>query len=300
MQTYLTFSKKKNSGSDETNNINPSFPMSNNSERLHIENTELKLHFSSSNNNVVSCDGKNKKFESNRSLYVMPSFLCPELFSNNNNILIDENGLKTAPEEKRGKFTYFGIDPNAENEDHQCDIVVNLDSSLQKEYNKKVPLFYIAFDSKLNYFFVKSLTKEVYFSAILTPFKQITLEVNKKTYFKIGKIITVINVKKDDHTIQIKLKKSDIIKEEQIYNFTDDKCPINIGRINCDVIIKNESISKSHVTIDYDKIEDKYFLVDNGSTNGTQLLLHEGKIIPIEGNMTFNLGNKQFKIEERK
>lgn len=84
-----------------------------------------------------------------------------------------------------------------------------------------------------------------------------------------------------------------------MYTFNDSKCPINIGRINCDVIIKNESVSKSHVTIDYDKLNERYFLVDNASTNGTQLLIHEGKSVVLEGNMTFNIGNKQFKIEEK-
>ena len=42
-----------------------------------------------------------------------------------------------------------------------------------------------------------------------------------------------------------------------------------------------------------------YFLVDNGSTNGTQLLLNEGKIIQLCGEMKFNLGEKQFKIIEK-
>ena len=48
------------------------------------------------------------------------------------------------------------------------------------------------------------------------------------------------------------------------------------------------------------EIIDKYFIVDNGSTNGSQLLLHEGKSIFLEGTMSFVLGNKQFKIEEKK
>ena len=239
--------------------------------------------------------------KNNKLLYVTPSFLCPDLFINNKNILIDENGLRSAPDEKKGKFTFFGIDPVPDIEEHQCDILVNLDSSNFQSQNgsRKLPLFYIVYDFKHEHFLLKSLTKEFYFSLIVSPYKQITLDTTSKTYFKIGKIIITITIKKELSTIIIKVRKSEIIDESQVYTFNDNKCPINIGRINCDVIIKNESVSKSHVTIDYDKLNERYFLVDNASTNGTQLLIHEGKSVVLEGNMTFNIGNKQFKIEEK-
>ncbi len=42
------------------------------------------------------------------------------------------------------------------------------------------------------------------------------------------------------------------------------------------------------------------FLIYNASTNGTQLLLNEGKNIQINGEMNFNLGEKQFSIVEKK
>jgi hypothetical protein len=40
-------------------------------------------------------------------------------------------------------------------------------------------------------------------------------------------------------------------------------------------------------------------LIDNASTNGTQLLLNEGKNIQLQGEMNFNLGEKQFTIVEK-
>ena len=208
----------------------------------------------------------------------------------------------SAPEEKRGKFTFFGIDPNPDIEDHQCDIVVNLDSSnFPKKYlNKKFPLFYIVFDTKKECFLLKSLTKEFYFSFILTPFKQIQIDIQRKSYFKLGKVLVTISIKRDIRTIVIKVRKSEFIKEKQIYTFNDERCPITIGRMNADVVIKNDSVSKSHVTIDFDKSTNNYFLVDNGSTNGTQLLLHESKTLVLTDTMNFNLGNKQFKTEEKK
>ena len=94
----------------------------------HLQNLDLEIP-----------DSKEKQqTQSSRMIYVSPSFLCPDLFSNNNNILIDENGLMSAPEEKRGKFTFFGIEPSPEKEDHQCDIVVTLDNStFPKKYQNK-------------------------------------------------------------------------------------------------------------------------------------------------------------------
>ncbi len=47
------------------------------------------------------------------------------------------------------------------------------------------------------------------------------------------------------------------------------------------------------------KLINFFFLIDNGSTNGTQLLLNEGKTLQLNGEMVFNLGEKQFFISEK-
>ena len=67
-----------------------------------------------------------------------------------------------------------------------------------------------------------------------------------------------------------------------------------------DINIKCDTVSKTHITIDYDKINENFFIIDNASTNGTQLLLNEGKNIQLNGEMNFNLGEKQFSIVEKK
>ena len=86
---------------------------------------------------------------------------------------------------------------------------------------------------------------------------------------------------------------------EEIYIFNEDKIPITIGRSNCTIEIKCDLISKTHATINCDKINKLFFLIDNGSTNGTQLLLNEGKTLQLNGQMVFNLGEKQFFITEK-
>ena len=69
--------------------------------------------------------------------------------------------------------------------------------------------------------------------------------------------------------------------------------------MNCLINIDNDLISKNHICINYDKVNDIFFLVDIGSTNGTQLLLNQGKIIQLSGEMDFNIEEKQFKIIEK-
>ena len=86
---------------------------------------------------------------------------------------------------------------------------------------------------------------------------------------------------------------------EENYIFNEDKIPITIGRNNCTIEIKCDLISKTHATINCDKINKLFFLIDNGSTNGTQLLLNEGKTLQLNGQMVFNLGEKQFFITEK-
>ena len=95
------------------------------------------------------------------------------------------------------------------------------------------------------------------------------------------------------------MKKSETIEKEQNYYFNKDKMPITIGRSNCSINIKCDTVSKTHITIDFNQENKNFFLIDNASTNGTQLLLNEGKTIQLNGEMNFNLGEKQFQIIEK-
>ena len=42
-----------------------------------------------------------------------------------------------------------------------------------------------------------------------------------------------------------------------------------------------------------------FFLIDNGSTNGSQLLLNEGKSLQLNGAMDFVIGEINFSIIEK-
>ena len=283
--------------------------INNNTETLEKKNSSSHIINHSSRedkNQLIKQDIKNEfndsiKNTSDKILYINAPLTFPNLFLNHKNIIIDEYGLQGIPKENKGKLTFFGIDTKyleGKSNLHANDIIIN-DEITNPKINKTHAIFYIYFVPKVNKYYLKSLSKDIYFSLVFNPYIQIVLDNNHKNYIKIGKVILSILIKNEEKIIYIKIKKGETINKEQNYFFHVDKMPITIGRGNCSINIKCETVSKTHVTIDYDKINENFFLIDNASTNGTQLLLNEGKNIQLNGEMNFNLGEKQFKIIEK-
>ena len=289
---------------DSEKNIN------NNTETLEKKNSSSHLINHSSRedkNQLIKQDTKNEfndsiKNTSDKILYINAPLTFPNLFLNHKNIIIDEYGLQGIPKENKGKLTFFGIDTKyleGKSNLHANDIIIN-DEITNPKINKTHAIFYIYYVQKVNKYYLKSLSKDIYFSLVFNPYIQIVLDNNHKNYIKIGKVILSILIKNEEKIIYIKIKKGETINKEQNYFFHVDKMPITIGRGNCSINIKCDTVSKTHITIDYDKINENFFLIDNASTNGTQLLLNEGKNIQLNGEMNFNLGEKQFSIVEKK
>ena len=289
---------------DSEKNIN------NNTETLEKKNSSSHLINHSSRedkNQLIKQDTKNEfndsiKNTSDKILYINAPLTFPNLFLNHKNIIIDEYGLQGIPKENKGKLTFFGIDTKyleGKSNLHANDIIIN-DEITNPKINKTHAIFYIYYVQKVNKYYLKSLSKDIYFSLVFNPYIQIVLDNNHKNYIKIGKVILSILIKNEEKIIYIKIKKGETIDKEQNHFFHEDKMPITIGRGNCSINIKCDTVSKTHITIDYDKINQIFFLIDNASTNGTQLLLNEGKNIQLNGEMTFNLGEKQFSIVEKK
>ena len=284
--------------------------INNNTETLEKKNSYSHIINHSSRedkNQLIKQDIKNEfndsiKNTSDKILYINAPLTFPNLFLNHKNIIIDEYGLQGIPKENKGKLTFFGIDTKyleGKSNLHANDIIIN-DEITNPKINKTHARFYIYFVPKVNKYYLKSLSKDIYFSLVFNPYIQIVLDNNHKNYIKIGKVILSILIKNDEKIIYIKIKKGETIDKEQNYFFHVDKMPITIGRGNCSINIKCDTVSKTHITIDYDKINENFFLIDNASTNGTQLLLNEGKNIQLNGEMNFNLGEKQFSIVEKK
>ena len=240
------------------------------------------------------------KSRTGKLIYVNPPLSFPNLFLNHKDIIIDEFGLRGSPKENKGRLVFFGIDSkySGMSNSHINDVLIN-DEITTPKINKTHAIFYIYFEPSLSYYFLKCLYKEIYFSLVLRPYTQVLLDNNHKNYIKIGKVILSISIKNKEEIIYIKIKKGETIDKEQNYYFKKEKMPITIGRGNCSISIKCETVSKTHITIDFDKINQNFFIIDNASTNGTQLLLNEGKNIQLHGEMDFNLGEKQFQIVEK-
>ena len=84
----------------------------------------------------------------------------------------------------------------------------------------------------------------------------------------------------------------------EVYTISSYNTPIIIGRDNCDVSLHHKSVSKKHCTVMYSKIERKYYLKDEDSSNGLVLVLKENESIDLKGNMTFRIERSKFKIWE--
>ena len=272
---------------------------SNEKKNSNINYSEKRIN--SKNFSEFSIIEKNRIIHSEKILEISPPINFPNLFLNYKNIIIDEYGLEGTSDNFIGKKIFFGINKSENknnNFNHVNDVIIN-EEIIKTNLNKTIPLFYIFFEQRIKHYLLKSLSKGVYFSLSINSYSQILLDIKHKNYFKIGNIVLSISINKKEKNINIKLKKGKDIKNEMNYDFNFDKFPILIGRINCTIDIDNDLISKNHICINYDNNNDIFFLVDNGSTNGTQLLLNEGKIIQLCGEMKFNLGEKQFKIIEK-
>ena len=274
---------------------------------------------------VITLSHCDEQEDNGKCMIITPGDTCKDLFWSCNEVVIEESGLSNIPKDKRQKFTFFGIDPNPDQSEHINDIVVNLSNNdfnmnnnnnnnnhhplgsninidnidIMPLQNRKFPLFYIIYSSSSQHFMLKCLNKELFFSLVIPAYKQYTLDANNKNYFKLGKVVIAVLVKPNISSIQVKIRKCEGVPETKLYSFTSEQCPISIGRLNSTIVIKCDSVSKSHATIDYDKLNDRYFIVDHNSTNGTQMLVPEGKSIKLEGEMKFTLGNKYFKVKEK-
>ena len=82
------------------------------------------------------------------------------------------------------------------------------------------------------------------------------------------------------------------------YSFTDSDMHISIGRVSCNIIINNASISKKHGVLAYSKEMNMFYYVDKGSTNGSVVVLKEDDGIRLKGDMRFKLEEVAFRIME--
>ena len=242
---------------------------------------------SNSNLNHLDKNNNNEKYEKTKII------LLGKLFSNKV-IEIDQNGMKNSLKENSNEIVIFGIKKEKDKSDkalYDC----NLSFNNNDEHKEKGKVFKIYFDNKkknyILYFIHNSLI--LYYKIN----DCIYFDIDKDYYLILGDIflniyIKKLNTKEKQIIIQVEIENEKIKK----YIFNQNEMPIKIGRINCNINIERNSISKLHSFINYSNGIFSY--KDNKSTNGSSLLIREDDYIKIKGEMNFKLENIPFKIKE--
>lgn len=276
---------------------------------------------------ALSNKNKTSNIPSNQKNIILKIFSEDNIFlnigENNNQILIDKNGLIEENNKNKNKVTFFGIDPlieeeifnnfrnnyfNTNNNNNGKEIKKNYEGILisKKVLNRpvitnKTGFFYIIYDLVKNKYILKSLVKGMFYFALVINHEEgfyFLEEFENNNFIKLGKVVLNISVNNQTKNLTIKICKSKGLFEEQTFYFSKEDIPITIGRNFCTINILHSSVSKVHAFIDYDKLKQKFIIFDNNSTNGTHLILKENKTLVIDRKMIFCLEDKYFTVVE--
>lgn len=218
-------------------------------------------------------------------------------------VLIDRYGIKMGKRKNKKGVSIFGVGST----EVQCDngytndFVINLKNNDLGNVN--VAIFSIEFEKCHEKFLLKRLSKKV--KVFLSAIQGIELVKERDHCFYVGKVKLKIkllgecgnenevnNNNRCQLTIKVKKDKNDW-QEQTFTSF-----PVTIGRSSGAVIIKNNSISKVHAIIDYNKEFDIYYIKDMQSTNGTYKSIHYEDHVVIKDEMVFKVFETKLIVEE--
>jgi hypothetical protein len=202
---------------------------------------------------------------------------------------IDKFGLKTVNKSKKTGITVFGISHKLnDNYDKNNNIDFNLNLITNKN---NISLFSVEYDKEEENYLLRLLNFE--YNIFLCLKNNFLIKNNTTTEFLMGKILLTIKSPIDE-----KDNKFYVIIKEKKYEF--DKflnCPITIGRINSRINIDDISISKSHLTINYDYNNEVICVKDNNSSNGTFFIINDKcSYIYLLSDLNFKVLNSLFYI----
>ena len=260
---------------------------SNNSMTSQVTFSNMKVKESFKSNSFIDTEIMNKH----------ELVLSGELFWNKD-IVIDCLGLKMGKRKKKEGVTVFGTGAAGPSiSDYNNDFVINIKNS---EYNKNTSSFFtIEYDKPEEKFYITKVIKDVNISHIIDY--EYFLDFGIEQFFLIGKIrvdILLSAFPENQNHIKISFKVYDTNNNISNYDFTEKDTPISIGRSNCRINIKNNSISKIHAAIDFSNDYKRYYIKDMGSTNGTFYSLEYKKRLKLTGEMKFKLFDMKFSISE--
>ena len=224
--------------------------------------------------------------------------LSGDLFSNET-IEINKYGIKNGLRQKHDGLSIFGLKENNDiPNSHSCDYYFSDIEKIDENENKKITgkVFEIYLNKK-----DKKYTLYFLHNSLILYYKiknDILLNLDKDYFLILGDIFITVHIKKNNSNNQkmIYIHAELENQKPKKYIFSPNDTPIKIGRVNCQVEIKNPSISKLHSFIDYKK--DNFYYKDCGSTNGSTLLIREDDSLKIKGKMSLKLEDISFKISE--
>ena len=262
-----------------------------------------------SNNSLLSCYHK-------KIIHLVPLKSIDNLFTNHNIVKIDENGLcdnSNKNEINCGKVLFnLNINENSQISNNNLKLynkensngennTIYLSNKINPKINKSASIFSIHYNKNTNNYILTSFTDDIFFALEIWSNRNLYIEHSKRYYIQMSDIIISLKSNIVDKKITIKIfnikneENDNSVKNKYIFDF--NKVPITIGRNNCSINIEKKSISKVHLIINYDINTNLFFLRDNFSTNGSFVLMKNGKEVVLEDKMFFFLEKEHFTLK---
>ena len=257
-------------------------------------------------NNVISISDISFISENNQKENFSKLLLTGDLFFNKE-IIINENGMINSKRNKKDGYTVFGLKNSVDVSGKlNNDFIINFKRDVDEIGNVETETGKV-FEIKFN------KERKEYTLYFINPYLYLYYKINNFVYFYpgrdyflfVGKIFLFINIEKKDGQQVINIQVDNTCKElknpEEInkkYTFNENKSPIKIGRVDCDINICEKCISKNHGVIEFSKINQRFYYKNLSNTNGTTLLVKKGDFLKIKGEMNFKLEDVSFKIQE--
>ena len=220
-------------------------------------------------------------------------------------IIITTNGMINGLREKNDGLTFFGLKNITDYRGtYYNDFVINYQLEEEEKKRKKNDsstgrVFNLSYQKKTKDFSLYMIHNSIIIYYEINNF--VYFNNDKDYYLLLGNIfITIITKKNSNENIpkefEVEVENED--GKNDLFKFTQNDCPISIGRTDCKICIQKPSISKVHGIIDFSNECKLFYYKDSGSTNGSILLVKEDDYLKIKGEMNFKLENITFKIME--
>jgi len=274
--------------------------------RLFLRTTKTVGCKDDDKNNVISISDISFISENNQKENFSKLLLTGDLFFNKE-IIINENGMINSKRNKKDGYTVFGLKNSVDVSGKlNNDFIINFKRDVDEIGNVETETGKV-FEIKFN------KERKEYTLYFINPYLYLYYKINNFVYFYpgrdyflfVGKIFLFINIEKKDGqqiiNIQVDNTCEGIKNPEEInkkYTFSENKSPIKIGRVDCDINICEKCISKNHGLIEFSKINQRFYYKNMSNTNGTTLLVKKGDFLKIKGEMNFKLEDVSFKIQE--